>query len=375
MSTLGNRDRSGNCKLVFPFHYGSESESYAFYRVPKALFESEVFRPLSTDAKLLYGLLNDRMDLSRKNGWVDEEGKVYIYFTRQSVMEALDCGNKKAGQLFAELDDKNGIGLITRTRQGLGKPDRIYVHKCVIPELPIRGSPSREGNGDWMERDAGEAEEQLPAPFEGPDFSSQAEITLPEVSKSHFQRCRNDTSGEAENTRPEVLKMPPNHTDKNNTEMSETYPIRSNPETDGYDRSDADMLLSEYREYQEYFDQACCVDYLRRENPMSEDIIGEILQLLTETCCSRKQVIRVGGEDKPAQIVKARLMKLDSGHIQYVLNCFRENTTKVRNIRQYLLTALFNAPATIGSYYAAEANYDMYGQQLAQNGARQADDR
>ena len=118
MSTLGNRDRSGNCKLVFPFHYGSESESYAFYRVPKALFESEVFRPLSTDAKLLYGLLNDRMDLSRKNGWVDEEGKVYIYFTRQSVMEALDCGNKKAGKLFAELDDKNGIGLITRTRQG-----------------------------------------------------------------------------------------------------------------------------------------------------------------------------------------------------------------------------------------------------------------
>ena len=100
MSTQGSRDRSGNCKLVFPFHYGSESESYAFYRVPKALFESEVFRPLSTDAKLLYGLLNDRMDLSRKNGWVDEEGKVYIYFTRQSVMEALDCGNKKAGQLI-----------------------------------------------------------------------------------------------------------------------------------------------------------------------------------------------------------------------------------------------------------------------------------
>ncbi len=169
--------------------------------------------------------------------------------------------------------------------------------------------------------------------------------------------------------------MPSNHTDKNNTEMSKTYPIRSDPETDGYDRSDADMLLSEYREYQEYFDQVCCVDYLRRENPLSEDIIEEIIQLLTETCCSRKQVIRVGGEDKPAQIVKARLMKLDSGHIQYVLNCFLENTTKVRNIRQYLLTALFNAPATIGSYYAAEANYDMYGQQQARNGTWQANDR
>ena len=104
------RDRSGNCKLVFPFHYGSESESYAFYRVPKALFESEVFRPLSTDAKLLYGLLNDRMDLSRKNGWVDEEGKVYIYFTRQSVMEALTVATKRPGSCLLSLMIRTGSG-------------------------------------------------------------------------------------------------------------------------------------------------------------------------------------------------------------------------------------------------------------------------
>lgn len=114
-----------NEKKIFPFHYGGEAESYSFYRVPKILFTEKYFDRLSTDAKLLYGLLLDRMQLSLKNGWLDEDGKVFIYYTVDSIMQALTCGNKKAGQLLAELDDKKGIGLISRVRQGLGKPDRI----------------------------------------------------------------------------------------------------------------------------------------------------------------------------------------------------------------------------------------------------------
>lgn len=116
----------------FPFHYGQEAEQYTFYRVPKLLFTEPVFAKLSTDAKLLYGLLLDRMQLSIRNHWIDETGKVYIYFTVESIMEALACGNKKAGQLLAELDDKRGIGLITRVRQGQGKPDKILDRKSVV---------------------------------------------------------------------------------------------------------------------------------------------------------------------------------------------------------------------------------------------------
>lgn len=87
---------------------------------------------------MLYGLLLDRMQLSLKNSWMDKEGKVFIYYTIESIMQALSCGNKKAGNLLAELDDKRGIGLITRVRQGLGKPDRIYVHKCTVPKMSGR---------------------------------------------------------------------------------------------------------------------------------------------------------------------------------------------------------------------------------------------
>lgn len=115
----------------FPFHYGDEAEQYTFYRIPKQMFLDPVIRDISTDAKLLYGLMLDRMSLSAKNGWFDGGGRVYIYFSVEEIMETLCCGNGKSAKLLAELDDKSGIGLITRVRQGQGKPGIIYVHKCI----------------------------------------------------------------------------------------------------------------------------------------------------------------------------------------------------------------------------------------------------
>ena len=171
----------GENAYAFPFHYGQEAESYTFYRVPKILFTAEAFDHLSTDAKLLYGILLDRMQLSVKNHWIDEDGKVFIYYPRQNIMDALTCGNKKAGQLLAELDERNGIGLITRIHQGLGKPDKIYVHKCIVPDLKVRENPGPEDNSD-------------------PDTLRGVETTQPEVLKGHVQRCRNDTSGGVETT-------------------------------------------------------------------------------------------------------------------------------------------------------------------------------
>ena len=110
-------------------------------------------------------------------------------------------------------------------------------------------------------------------------------------------------------------------------------------------------LIKENIEY-----DALCCDF-----PYSHDRLDEIVELLVETVCSGKQYIRVSGEDYPAEVVKSRLLKLDSEHIRFVFDCLKENTTKIRNIRQYLLATLYNAPATIGSYYSALVNHDMYG--------------
>lgn len=118
--------------LDFPYYYGCEAEQYAFYRIPKLLISDDRFRFVSTDAKLLYGLMLDRMSLSLKNGWLDGDNRVYIYFPVEEVMEVMNCKSEKATKLLAELDGKKGIGLIERVRQGQGKPSIVYVKNFAV---------------------------------------------------------------------------------------------------------------------------------------------------------------------------------------------------------------------------------------------------
>ena len=120
----------------------------------------------------------------------------------------------------------------------------------------------------------------------------------------------------------------------------------------------------EYRDmdmYREIIKENICYDYLRSDLPYDHDRLEEILELLVETVCSTKKYIRVAGSDYPAEVVRSRLLKLDMEHIKFVFDCLKENTTKIRNIKQYLLTTLYNAPTTIGSYYSALVQHDLYG--------------
>ena len=121
--------------IKFDYFRGMEAEQYTFYRIPKVLFTAECFRSLSCEAKVLYGLLLDRMGLSIKNRWFDEEDRVYIIFTVEELAELLNCGTQKVVRLLKELDVKSGIGLIEKKRLGLGKPNVIYVKNFMIQEL------------------------------------------------------------------------------------------------------------------------------------------------------------------------------------------------------------------------------------------------
>ena len=121
-------------KLKLPYFYGHEAEQYAFYRIPKTLISDPRFRNISIDAKLLYGLMLDRMSLSMKNGWIDDFGRVYIYFVLDEIQDLLQCGHEKAVKLLAELDSEKGIGLIERVKRGQGKPTIIYVKQFCDKE-------------------------------------------------------------------------------------------------------------------------------------------------------------------------------------------------------------------------------------------------
>lgn len=115
--------------MQYDYFYGVQAEQFTFYRIPKALFTDTQFKDLSTDAKVLYGILLDRMSLSLKNNWLDEQNRVYIIFTLEEIMESLNCANQKATRLMVELEKK--VGLIERKHQGLGKPCLIYVKNFV----------------------------------------------------------------------------------------------------------------------------------------------------------------------------------------------------------------------------------------------------
>lgn len=290
--------------MAYDYFYGEQAEQFAFYRIPKVLFSKDKFWSVSADAKLLYGILLDRMNLSAKNGWLDEAGRVYIIFTIEEIKESLGCAEKKAVKLLDELEKK--AELIERKRQGLGKPNLIYVKNF------ISGSVERQ-----------------------------------------FLNCQNDNSATFQNTIQDLSKVQGNNTDIKNTDLSDTNSIF--PSVDcGKDNGN-----EEYRQYYQYFYEQLGIEYLKKDYPYDLGILESILELVVETVCSKRQIIRIGGDDRPVEVVKSRFMKLDSEHIRYVLDCFKENTTKIRNIRQYMLATLYNAPTTIGSYFDALVRHDM----------------
>lgn len=193
------------------YYCGDEEIRFSHFRIPRQLITHPHFKPLSADAKLLYGMLLNRMSLSAKNGWHDNTGRIYIYFTVKEVCEAVGCGRNKAIRLLAELDTSKGIGLIERVKQGQGKPDRIFVKRIIVQENT-------------------EAPGQSPAaPVSSADFSD-------------VQRSEKSTSSRRENRRLEVSKANPNYTDKNQTDFIHTNqsiypptPAAKQPGMDGYE--------------------------------------------------------------------------------------------------------------------------------------------
>ena len=294
---------------MYDYFYGAESEQFSFYRIPKVLFTEERFKAISAEAKVLYGLLLDRMSLSAKNGWQDKENRVYIIFTIEDIMEAMGCADQKAGKLLYELESK--CGLIERKRQGLGKPNLIYVKNFVTP------------------------------------------------SESRFLNRENHDSGEVKITDQEPLKSRSNNTENNNTERSDTdsFPFTSFREDHGRESKRRDV--NQRDRYREIISENISYGILLQDYPLDRDILTEILELMVDTVCTTRSTVRISGDDKPAEVVKSQFLKLDSEHIRFVMDGLKDNTTRIRNMRQYLLATLYNAPLTIGNYYRSLVSHDM----------------
>ena len=350
-------------EIQFDYFRGMEAEQYTFYRIPKILFTAECFKTISCEAKVLYGLLLDRMSLSIKNRWFDEEDRVYIIFTVEEIAELMNCGTQKAVRLLKELDSEKGIGLVEKRRLGLGKPNVIYVKNFMVkqpekeekePEKPVNTQNCENHNSRVVKTTIQECPKSQFKNDENHN-SGMMKTTNQEFPESQFQNCENHHSRIVEITKPEYPKSQSNNTDINKTDISETEINQSYPIISGNLKKKRDVM-EEMRAYREVIHENIDYQYHAKED------VDELVELMIEVMMMPEDsMIRIAGVEKPVALVKSRFMKLNYSHIEYVLFCLNRNTTKVGNIKAYLLTALYNAPATINSYYQAEVNHDMYG--------------
>ena len=272
-------------QVNFSYFYGEESEQFSYFRIPRLLVRSKKFKTLSTDAKLLYGLMLDRMGLSAKHGWYDDLGRVYIYYTLDEIQTDLMCGHNKAVRLLAELDTgKTGFGLIERVKQGQGRPAKIYVKKFATTDVPE-------------------------APISAP---------ISDFPDSEMQTSQKQTS-----------RLPLGTGDQLIERWSLKERVRNQIEYD-----------------------ALCTQYA------AEDV-DALVELISEVQSSTADAVRLGKEQIPIEIIKERFRQLTQMHVAYILDSLRTTTTQINNIKAYLLTALYNAPTTMGFFYSAQVRHDF----------------
>lgn len=319
--------------ISFDYFYGGQSDTFSYYRIPRLLITGQQFKGLSTDAKLLYGLLLDRMGLSARNGWYDELGRVYIYYPLDEVQTDLNCGHDKATKLLSELDTGKGIGLIERVKQGQGHPAKIYAKQFTTTEIPQPPAPPPEPE---------EPNPRLPK-SSGQDFR-KTEVLTAESQTSRLRKTGSADCGKSDGSYNNII-----------------YPEISYLDPSIHPSQSIAIRQMDRRECWEEVKENIGYEQLKVQQYGREDA-DAILTLLTDTLCSASPTIRIGGGELPIEAVKDRFWQLDQSHIEYVLDRMRETTTKIRNIRGYLLTALYNAPATIGHHFQAEVQHDLYGQ-------------
>ena len=341
---------------MFNYFYGNETRQYQFYTIPQMLFTDEKFKKLSCEAKVLYGLLLDRSGLSAKNDWIDSKGRVFVYFKNTEICELLGCQTQKAVKIMKELDVATGIGLIERKKQGQGKPDRIYV--CNFNSIKI------DDTDDFGDNSPSHSDES-PTDSNSSDKFESKSLNF-ENHKSKSLNCENQNSGALKITSQEFRKSKlPIYNQTNRTILSESdqsYQSKSENESqhraaelmdkiDGYtqvvkENIDYDFLVSEY-------------DHPQRHPSGSKAELDELVAVMVDAICSTKPMLNVNGEQLPQAIVAGQMLKLDSEHITYVLDCLAKNTSEIRNMKSYLLTSLYNAPMTASSQIHANFRKDF----------------
>lgn len=356
-----------NNSLQLDYYHGNEEEKFPFLRIPKQLLQKE-FAELSSDAKLLYGILLDRMQLSLKNHWVDAEDRVYVIYRIAEIMEVFGYSNKKAGEMLKELQN---IGLIDKKRRGQGKPDFIYVKKIVQTTTEV--SEKEENHtlpiSETVLVKEPEAEVIELEKEEIVDEQAKKETLESEENSDYFQKCKKYTSESEYFSQAVVQEMLESlflkcknyiqesntniNNNNNNTNINNLSIYPSNTRLIHTD--EIGQTVSNFEQYRTIIRENIEYDTLKQSLQLSaydKNLVDELYEIICDVVCiPRKELLH-----RPYEVVKAQFMKLNARHIKYVIHCMRNNTNTIKNIKNYLTTCLYNAVGTMHYYYQQQKN-------------------
>ncbi len=361
-----------------------------FSKLYDELFESVKFEGISIFAKVIYSRMLSRVNLSKINNWIDESGEVYIIFSVKEVMKTLGCGNQKAVKVLKELES---IGFIKKKRQGGGKVNLIYVKDVFeesVSEIKVTKEENKPGEVFFI-NDLGSNVEKNNIANEKLEDERRA------INKVSYVKCENHTSRKKDqvylkcenhistenlaiydniNTKDEALecgnhilrsvKITPNEVLKshlsninNNIYNNNIYPINQSSIIYNNTKEFQNGLMDKHSHFEKLFKQNICYeDCLKKYDADDIKLIDDILKTMVDVASTSKKTIRVNCEDKPVEVVRSIFEKITSENIDYILESINGFSGKIKNIRAYLITTIYNSYMTYNSYLVSKNNYE-----------------
>ena len=337
--------------MQFDYFYGSEAEQFTFYRIPKILITSPHFKKISDSAKLLYGLMLDRMSLSIRNGWLDDDNRAYIFFTTNDVMEQMCCGTEKATKMLTELDSEKGIGLIERVKQGQGKPAIIYLKKFYELEDTARSTK-------LSEIESQDFQESKVKTFEN------RKTRLSKIESQDFWKSKNKTfenrkSGLSEIEKQDFRKSKCNNTDINNTDINYIYPInQDNYNIQNSDTQTEEEWIDRYTKTVDEIKKQIDYDYLI--NHAERDIVDEVVNIMAEVMTVYRPKYKIEGDFIEYNAVVNRFRQITAQKLEICLLAYSRKIQRIKNPKAYWISTLYNIPLTSEIVLQNMINSDIY---------------
>ena len=337
--------------MQFDYFYGNEAEQFTFYRIPKILITSPHFKKISDSAKLLYGLMLDRMSLSIRNGWLDDDNRAYIFFTTNDVMEQMCCGTEKATKMLTELDSEKGIGLIERVKQGQGKPAIIYLKKFYELEDTARSTK-------LSEIESQDFQESKVKTFEN------RKTRLSKIESQDFWKSKNKTfenrkSGLSEIEKQDFRKSKCNNTDINNTDINYIYPInQDNYNIQNSDTQTEEEWIDRYTKTVDEIKKQIDYDYLI--NHAERDIVDEVVNIMAEVMTVYRPKYKIEGDFIEYNAVVNRFRQITAQKLEICLLAYSRKIQRIKNPKAYWISTLYNIPLTSEIVLQNMINSDIY---------------